>query len=56
MSRNSSKGKSTQSFLLFEQKQPSLVIGTLAEYLSGRSSTLGEAVGIHGDQNAEHGP
>jgi hypothetical protein len=51
-----SKDKSRQSFLLPEQKQPSLVIGTLARYLPGLSSTLGEAAGMHGNQHAVHGP
>jgi hypothetical protein len=45
---------SRQSGLLPEQKQPSLVIVTLAECLSGCSSTLREAVGreIMSTQNA----
>jgi hypothetical protein len=37
--------------LLPEQKQPSLLKGTLAQYLLGTVSALGEAVGVHGGQN-----
>jgi len=54
LSKDSPKEKYRQSCLLPEQKQPSLGIVTLAEYLSGCSSTLREAVGreIMSTQNA----
>jgi hypothetical protein len=52
--KNSQKGKSRPSGLLVEQKQPSLVIGTLAEYFTGCGFTLQEAAGreIMSTQNA----